>query len=1765
MKKNIQLLFVSVFVIITSLNVKSQTVGCTGTSTDPGGAGNYANNANFTQTFCSDNGQPIYLIFTSFNTENNWDGLSIFDGNSTAAPLISSGLPAGSSAATCPAGSFYGTTSPGTVTATGTCITIRFTSDGSVNAAGWAATIGCGTPPPPPPPPVNNNCAGAIAITPGATCTATSATVLNATQSLAGCSGNANDDVWFSFVATGSAQQISVNAPVGFDPVVQLFSGSCASLTSLNCNDASYGSGANGSSTFGGLTAGQTYFYRVYDFGTGYPATSTFSTCATTPPPPPANDNCVSATSVTAGATCTSTSGTVLNATQSLAGCAGTANDDVWFSFVATGSTQQITVNAPAGFDPVVQLFSGTCASLTSMACNDASYGSGANGTGNFSGLTTGQTYYYRVYDYFATNPGTPTFSTCVIIPPPPGPGQACDIPNSFCSETIIYPAGTGGTVTAPAGPAYGCLGSQPNPAWFNMQVQTSGPMGFNISSTSDIDFIIWGPFANPTGACVAGLTAATIVDCSYSGTNNESALIPNAIAGEYYIVMITNFSGQVQDINFSQPLAGSPGEGLGNCDILCNITALTATPGACQLGPNTYDVTGTITTTEPPASGTLTISSSCGGTPFVMNAPFSTSMTYTITGAPSNGAACTITAVYSADASCTRTATCTAPAACGACTLTASNTGPYCEGATISLTASAVAGATYAWTGPNGFTGTGLTVTIPASTIAMAGTYSVTATAGPAVCTNTTSVVVNTIPVTTVNSETICSGSSATLTASGATSYTWNTGDVTTAITVNPTTTTNYTVTGNNAGCTSTATATVTVTTTPTVTVNSLTICSGGTAALTATGATNFTWSPATNLSATTGASVNSTSPNTIVYTVTGTDFGCSATATATVTVDPSVNLSVNSETICDGASTILTVNGATNYTWSPATGLSATTGSVVTANPTTTQTYIITGTSLTCSGTINSTVTVVPNPTITVNSPTICAGENGFLTASGATLLTWSPATNLSTTTGTDVTSNSPNTIIYTVTGIEQGCTSTATATLTVNPTPVLSVNSATYCEGGSDTLTVTGATTYVWTPATGLSSTTNDVVVANPTITTIYSISGAIGSCNATATTTVTVNANPIVDAGLNGVVCSGSSTTLLATGAFSYVWDTDPSLNNLTIAGPTASPTVTTTYSVTGTDVNGCIGNDVVTIDVPPVLILSADSIPTTCFGSSFGGAIVSVNPPAGPFAPYTYLWNTGSTTSFISQQPAGTYTVVVTDQASCNATATVTITEPPILTLVESTNTPVTCFGLQDGSSSVTANGGTPGSGYTYLWSPSGVTTPSNNTLSTGTYTVTATDVNGCIATTTLTITQPTVVNLSPVVGATICISQNTNLTATASGGNPGGYVYTWSDGTNILNGSTINVNPTTTTTYTVSAVDLVNNCPSNTQTVTVIVNPPLSIDYIVPAAICEGDIKTVDVTAHGGNGTHIFSWTPMTGVTIITPNASTVKLNPNTTIDYTVSVNDNCGTPAADTNFVLTINPKPVLTITPAVTSGCQPLEVSFSGNSSTTPVQCYWNFGNNSTSYICSPTYVFAEDGNYSISYNVTDINGCTNFTTSSVTVFPVPNAVFMANPQPTTIIDPEVTFIDITDGNIVNQTWFFNDSLGTYSGLASPSYIYSAPGEYLVTLAVQTDKGCVDTVSQPIVIEDYFVVYVPNSFSPDGDGINEKFTAYGNGITDFKMGVYDRWGGKIMETTDMEEGWDGKKSGTKVEKGVYIYRMEVINFLGERKLLSGHVNVVR
>lgn len=331
------------------------------------------------------------------------------------------------------------------------------------------------------------------------------------------------------------------------------------------------------------------------------------------------------------------------------------------------------------------------------------------------------------------------------------GQGADCAGAAPFCTgTTYTFPAST--NTTAPSGPDYDCLFTQPNPAWYYLQIATTGNVELGISQVdasgngTDVDFICWGPFISPAAGCASGLTSS-IVDCSYSTASVETCTINNAVTGEFYLLLLTNYANDPADISLSQSNAGASGAGSTNCNILllCSIDSLTAIPGSCN--GSTYDLTGSIYYTNPPSSGTLTISTNCSGATQVFNAPFSSSSTnYTLTGLPCNGSTCIVTAVFSDDNSCTANKNYMAPnEAFIDCNITAGNNSPFCAGEQLALTATDVPGSSYSWSGPAGFVSFAQNPVIDNTTPAMAGDYIVTVvhTAPACISKDTTSVAI--------------------------------------------------------------------------------------------------------------------------------------------------------------------------------------------------------------------------------------------------------------------------------------------------------------------------------------------------------------------------------------------------------------------------------------------------------------------------------------------------------------------------------------------------------------------------------------------------------------------------------------------------------------------------------------------------------------------------------------------------------------------------------------------------------------------------------------------------------------------------------------------------------------------------------------------------------------------------------------------------------------------------------------------------------------
>jgi hypothetical protein len=289
-------------------------------------------------------------------------------------------------------------------------------------------------------------------------------------------------------------------------------------------------------------------------------------------------------------------------------------------------------------------------------------------------------------------------------------------------NEPVSYPAATGAG-PAETGPDYGCLGSEPNPAWFSFSIDNPGTHTIlqTNSGNRDLDFILFGPFENETGNCT-DLTAENTADCSYAGGTTETINFTSVNQGDFYLLMVTNFSNQSTNVTFTQ----TDGTGTYDCNFtgVCQISLVSAIPGSCDTTSNTYTLGGSVFTFNPPSTGTLTVSS--GGETQILNAPFTNPVQFSIPGLPSNAAASNVSAVFSASTSCTGSANFTAPSSCTPCLASAIANGPICSGGDLQLTTDYPALADYFWTGPNGFSSENPNPVISDVTVDATGIYSV-------------------------------------------------------------------------------------------------------------------------------------------------------------------------------------------------------------------------------------------------------------------------------------------------------------------------------------------------------------------------------------------------------------------------------------------------------------------------------------------------------------------------------------------------------------------------------------------------------------------------------------------------------------------------------------------------------------------------------------------------------------------------------------------------------------------------------------------------------------------------------------------------------------------------------------------------------------------------------------------------------------------------------------------------------------------------------
>lgn len=616
----------------------------------------------------------------------------------------------------------------------------------------------------------------------------------------------------------------------------------------------------------------------------------------------------------------------------------------------------------------------------------------------------------------------------------------------------------------------------------------------------------------------------------------------------------------------------------------------------------------------------------------------------------------------------------------------------------------------------------------------------------------------------------TFCDGESVTLTANAASSYDWSGGETTQSIVALASG--QYTVTTTDAnGCLSSASEQITTNASPTLSTSpDVAICDGDNTQLSVSGAATYNWSPAGTLNCSSCATPTATPTSNTTYQVVGTDAnGCSDTAQVLVTVNalPSVAATSQDPAVCVGDCTQLNATGASTYAWTPAGDLNNPNVSNPTACPTTTTTFSVVGTD--ANGCENSAIlqlNVNALPTVSSNSAAICSGETVGLLATGAQSYVWSPATGLSCTTCPNPDATPVATTQYSVVGTDgNGCEGSSTATVTVHALPQLTSPPASVCLGSSVQLTVTGAATYAWEPG-GL---TGSTVIVQPTSSTVYSITGTDGNgCENTITTQVTVLALPAISAGPDVAICDGESTPLNATGGTTYDWMP----GGLSGSSITVSPTSTTSFTVTGTDANGCENTDdvLVTVNVGPTLTISNDT--AVCAGES---ADLNVSGAT------SYQWNNSSTLSCSScpnpiatPDATTTYNVTGTNTEGCESVSAVTVT---VLDLPNATATPSAAI-CEGQSVQLSANGGT-----SYLWSPAtglsctNCSDPIAAPAATTIYSVAVIDTNGCEAEATSVIT----VNPSPTADFTYVVTGG-EVVFTNQSANYTGWLWDFGDG-----------------------------------------------------------------------------------------------------------------------------------------------------------------------------------------------------------------------------------------------------------------------------------------------------------------------------------------------------------------------------------------------
>ncbi len=749
------------------------------------------------------------------------------------------------------------------------------------------------------------------------------------------------------------------------------------------------------------------------------------------------------------------------------------------------------------------------------------------------------------------------------------------------------------------------------------------------------------------------------------------------------------------------------------------------------------------------------------------------------------------------------------------------------------------------------------------------------------------------------------------------------------------------------------------------------------------------------------------------------------------------------------------------------------------------------------------------------------------------------------------------------------------------------------------GSIDITVTGGTVpYFYDWGGGVTSQDRTNITAG-----IYTVTATDSkSCTATISATITEPAAPIMAVAVTNATCFGANGSATAnpaggTNPYTYVWSGLGGTSGQTVVKPAGN------YTVTATDASTCQQTASLIITEPAGMTVTESHTNLDCFGDADGDITLTVTGGSGPN--YTYAWNPNvSTTNFAGLLTAGAYTTTVTDQSSCTATITVTLTQPAVPLTINIQSNNISCFGANDGSITIGTSGGT--SPYGYTWNPNITNTNSASNLGPGNYAITVADANGCSVNPNVTLTEPSQpLSITPSQVDLTCFQSNNGSASVITNGGTAPYGFAW--GPNVS--TTFSATGLAAGNYGLTVTDNNSCTTSNNFIITQPTQVTTSETHV--NVLCNGNATgSIDVTANGGTPGYTYTWNPNISNTNTATNIAAGL--------YSITVSDTNACTAVQTATV-TEPPLLTLTATPTAalcfgtatgiitsTAGGGVPNYSYTASDGTnvftsatgqfsnliagtygvvvtdqnactstataiitepaalstiidvTPATCY-HYSDGSIVITPSggnPTYNFTlsngdanSTGNFtglsanSYSFTITDAGGCT-LSDSAVVTEPDSVTLFVT-PTPVEVKLGNTLQLNTTTNTTgsVTYNWSPNFGLSCYD-CATPIFdgVYSQP----YTVVLTTSAGCTGVAQFVVTVIPNYDVFIPNAFTPlNGDGVNDYWQIFGNipGIKQLEVMVFNRIGEKVFESNDINFKWDGTYKGKDAPPGVYSY----------------------